>query len=78
MSLYADVARVRAEAATLDPVKVFMTLCGLPFFVLFFVVRFVWMVPAFLWTAGIYGWRQADGLIQVRVAPAAPGEEPAA
>ena len=67
VSLYADVANIRDEAAKLDPVKVFMTLCGLPFFVLFFVVRFVWMVPAFLWTAGIYGWRQADRLIAARV-----------
>lgn len=72
-SLYADVASIRDEAAKLDPVKVFMTLCGLPFFALFFVVRFVWMVPAFLWTAGIYGWRQADGLIRARTEPA---EEP--
>lgn len=66
-TLYAQVSSIRDEAAALDPVKVFLTLAGLPFFVLFFIARFVWMVPAFLWTSGFYGWRQADALVKARI-----------
>lgn len=68
VTLYAQIADVREEAAKLDPVKVFLTLVGLPFFVLFFLARFAWMVPAFLWTSGFYGWRQAEKFIKARTA----------
>lgn len=68
MSVYADVARIRAEAAALDPVKVLLTLVAIVPFVLFFVLRFAWMVPAFLWTSGVHGWRSADSSIAARKA----------
>lgn len=66
MSVYADVSSIRAEAAKLDPVKVALTLAAIVPFVLFFVLRFAWMVPAYLWTSGVHGWRQADKVLHAR------------
>lgn len=61
-----DVAKIRTEAATLDPVKVVLTLVALGPFALFFVLRFAWMVPAYLWTTGVHGWRRADAVLKAR------------
>jgi len=66
VSVYADVPRIRTEAATLDPVRVLLTLVAVVPFVLGFVLRFAWMVPAFIWTSGVHGWRSADKAVAAR------------
>lgn len=56
---------VRAEASSLDPVKVLLTMLAFPFFVAGWLVgqtaRLVVVVVAFCWSAGVVGWRQARG-----------------
>ena len=65
-SLYAEINHIRNEAASVDPVKVALTVVSSPFVVLFFLLRFAWMVPAFVWAAGVWGWQRADKVIKTR------------
>lgn len=65
-SLYAEINHIRNEAATVDPVKVALTVLSFPFVALFFLLRFVWMIPAFMWAAGQWGWQRADSVIKAR------------
>lgn len=57
------VDRIDAEARQLDPAKVALTLIALVPFLLFWLAgvaaRAVWLVAAWLWTAGVVGWRSA-------------------
>lgn len=73
MSVYADVTRLRAEAATVDPVKFFLAVVAAPFVLLGLVLRFAWMVPAFLYVSAQYGWRKADEVVKARQAEARAG-----
>jgi hypothetical protein len=57
--------QVREEARQLDPAKVVLTLLMVvPFVVGWTIrkaVRAVWLVGAWVWTAGVVGWRAAGG-----------------
>lgn len=64
VSLYASIDAVRAEARQLDPVKVLITLVLLPFFVVGFAARLVWVVIALTWTGCVYGWRAASARVE--------------
>lgn len=59
-TLYASTTAIRAEAAKLDPVKVFLTIVLLPMFVLGWTARFAWVAFSLLWTGAVYGWRTAS------------------
>lgn len=56
-------ADVRAEASSLDPVKILLTLLAGTFFVAGWLIgqaaRLVFLVAAFAWSAGILGYRRA-------------------
>lgn len=56
---------MRAESRQLDPVKVILTLLMVVPFVVGWVacqvVRAVWTVFAWTWTATVVGWRTAQG-----------------
>lgn len=73
MSVYADVNGIRAEAVSIDPVKFFLALFAAPFVLLGLVLRFAWMVPAFLYASALYGWRKADVVVKARQAEARAG-----
>ncbi len=56
-------AEVRAEARSLDPLKIVLTLIAAPFFVIGWIVgqaaRLVLVLVAFAWSAGVVGYRTA-------------------
>lgn len=63
-SLYADMRRVRSEAARLDFARSILTLIGAIPVILGFAARMLWMAPAFLWASCAWGWRRADAAIK--------------
>lgn len=72
-AVYDHVGTIRAEAARLDPVKVFITLFLLPFFVVGWTVRFVWVAFSLAWTGAMHGWRVASKQIDTRQQAATAG-----
>lgn len=72
MSVYTDVTKIRMDAAALHPGRALLTLVAIVPILLGFVLRFAWMVPAFLWSSAVYGWRQADAQVKT-FQPAARG-----
>lgn len=73
MSVYSDVSEIRAEALRVDPVRALLAVVAFPFVVLGLVLRFAWMVPAFLYASTVYGWRRADEVVKQRQAEARAG-----
>lgn len=73
MSVYSDVRQIRAEALNLDPTKALLAIVAFPFFVIGFMWRFAWMVPAFAVTSMRFGWRRANAVIDARQAEARAG-----
>lgn len=73
MSLYSDVRSIRAEALRVDPVRLLLAMVAFPFVVVGVVLRFCWMVPAFLYASAAYGWRRADEVVKARQAEARSG-----
>lgn len=71
MSVYSDVRQIRAEALNLDPVRALLAVVAFPFLVLGLVLRFAWMIPAFLYASTVYGWRRGDDIVKARRAEAA-------
>lgn len=69
-SIYASTAKIRAEAAQLDPLKVLITLLLIVPFMLGWAARIVWVVIALMWTGGVHGWRTAQAQIAAREADA--------
>lgn len=67
-SLYASLGQIKAEAARLDFVKSALTVLGLLPVAVGFLLRFLWMAPAFLWASAMWGWRRADALVKARQA----------
>ena len=58
-----DLNEIFAKAAAVKPLRVFMWLVAAPFIVALFLLRFVWLVPAFAIGAGLEGWQTADKVI---------------
>lgn len=56
---------IQAEARTLDPVRVLLTLIAVPFFLAGWIVSkvavVVWVALTWIWTAVLVGWRTARG-----------------
>lgn len=69
-SLYASTAKIRTEAAQLDPLKVLVTLVLIVPYILGWTARIVWILIALLWTGGVHGWRTAQAQIEAREAAA--------
>lgn len=65
-AVYDQVTSIRTEAAKLDPFKVFITLFLLPFFLVGWSVRMVWVVIALAWAGAAHGWRSASKQIEAR------------
>ncbi len=63
-SFYADLRKVREEAARLDFVRSMLSVIGIIPIVLGFTARVLWMAPAFLWVSVMWGWRRADSAIK--------------
>lgn len=69
-TIYGTADRLRAEAVTLDPLKVLITLLVTPFFVVGWAARLAWVIIALVWTGAVHGWRLADEQVKAREAAA--------
>lgn len=65
MTIAAVLERIDVESRNLDPVRVLLTVVSAPFFAAGWLVgqafRLVWLVVAWMWTAGVVGFRTARG-----------------
>ena len=59
MSVSAEISRIQADALKIDPGKVLAWLLALPFLVLGYSVRLVWVVIALALASAKAGWRTA-------------------
>lgn len=66
VTVYASTGRIRARAATIDPVKVLIVLLSLVPWLLFAVARYAWAAVALILAAGMEGWDAADRQIAAR------------
>lgn len=58
-----DVHKITAEAVKLSFVRVLLTLIAVVPFVVVLLLRFLWLIPAFLIVSGKKGWETGDALV---------------
>lgn len=63
-TLDVNLDRIVAGATALRPLRVLMWVVAAPFIAVFFVLYFVWLVPAFMIKSGHEGWKAGEKLLK--------------
>lgn len=73
VSASVDLSRIQAEAARIDPMRVLVFLFALPFLVLGWIARIVWIGIALALASAKEGWTVASAQVERRQKQAASG-----
>lgn len=73
VSVSVDLSRIQADAAKIDPMRVLVFLFALPFLVLGWIARVLWVAVALAMASAREGWSVASAQIANRQKQAASG-----